>query len=91
MTVTIELDDDLATQLAARGRASEQLDGVVARMLRDQLELTDGKSEPGGALAILLDEIGASARGELALPDHETLRSWLVLLCKVARLRPEPD
>jgi len=32
------------------------------------------------ALAILLDEIGACARGELPLPDRGQLAEWLVLL-----------
>lgn len=88
MSVTIELDDDLARKLAARCYARETLDAVAARILADQLELADAR---GDALVALLDEIGASARGEPPLPDHETLRDWLVFLCKVAGLRTEPD
>ena len=91
MTVTIGLDDELATELAARGGAHERLDDLATRMLRDQLELTDGTSERGSALAVLLDEIGASARGELSAPDRSTLQSWLALACKVAGLRTGPD
>jgi hypothetical protein len=36
------------------------------------------------ALAVLLDEVGASARGELPLPDHDQLADWLRLLNTVA-------
>lgn len=91
MAVTIELDDDLATGLTARRRGHEGLADAASRMLRGQLGLTDGRISSGGALALLLDEIGASARGELPPPDGETLRSWLALVRQVAGLRPEPD
>jgi hypothetical protein len=36
------------------------------------------------ALAVLLDEIGACARGELALPDRDQLADWLRLLNEFA-------
>ena len=41
------------------------------------------ESDKSVALAILLDEIGASARGELPLPDRGQLAEWLVLLNRV--------
>jgi len=36
------------------------------------------------AMAILLDEIGSSGRGELPIPDREQLADWLRLLNRVA-------
>ncbi len=35
------------------------------------------------AMAELLDEIGATARGEMPLPDRKQLGEWLVLLNRV--------
>ena len=43
------------------------------------------------ALAELLDEIGASARGELPIPDREQLANWLRLLNVVAGSDGEND
>lgn len=39
------------------------------------------------ALAVLLDEVGASARGEAPLPDEDQLREWLGMLNLIARQR----
>ena len=47
--------------------------------------MTDDRNESVAALAVLIDEVGACARGELPLPEKEQLRDWLVLLNKVAR------
>ena len=43
----------------------------------------EGNRASSAALAILLDEIGASARGELPLPDRRQLAEWLALLNRV--------
>lgn len=91
MSVTIEIDEDLAADLAYWQRANESFDEVAARMLRGQLELINGKCSRGFAMAMLLDEVGSTARGELPLPDREMVRSWLDLVVQVAGLRAMPD
>ena len=50
-----------------------------------------GGSRRGLALAVLLDEIGSCARGEMPLPDQEQLADWLGLLNAVAGSDGEND
>jgi hypothetical protein len=47
-------------------------------------QLLPQASDRDPALAILRDEVGACARGELPLPDREQLAEWLGLLNRVA-------
>ena len=61
-----------------------RLPGVVSNRGRRR-NVTDDRNESVAALAVLIDEVGACARGELPLPEKEQLRDWLVLLNKVAR------
>jgi len=44
------------------------------------LRTHERSNEARRALAVLLDEVGACARGELPLPERDQLWGWLVLL-----------
>lgn len=55
----------LAERLDATDRPNESLNALVAHAIESRLELSDGRTETGEALAALLGEIGAIARGEL--------------------------
>jgi hypothetical protein len=49
------------------------------------LDLTTAKGRRGGALAILLDEPVASAKGEMPLPNRDELADWLRLVQTIFR------
>jgi hypothetical protein len=48
------------------------------------MNLFDARSEQRAVLAVLLDEVGACARGELPLPAHDQLVDWLGMFNTVA-------
>jgi hypothetical protein len=81
--MNVELPEDLLDAVGKRVDP-RHADSAVESGLRGWLDLTDGRGERGSALALLLDEVGASARGELPPPDHEQLGDWLRLLNKIA-------
>lgn len=74
----------LVERLRDRLSAGEDLDGLVLRGLSEWLDLHDGWSDRGGAMAVLLDEMGATVRGELPAPSTKELADWLRLLNRVA-------
>lgn len=86
----ITISDSLAGRLAERLDAKTTINAMAMRAIEEWLDLTDGRGEKGGASAILLDEIGSSARGETKLPGSEGLGEWLKFLLLIAGLENEP-
>lgn len=83
--MNVEIPDEIVRAINERTPDREAGDALESA-LRIWLDITDGRGVRGGALAILLDEIGSSARGELALPDREQLADWLGLLNRIASI-----
>lgn len=88
---SLTISDSLVTQLQERCGAGERVDQATERAVEIWLDLTNGKGQRGGALAFLLDELAASAQGEMPLPDRDELADWLRLVQTVADVRSEGD
>lgn len=84
MSPSVSFPPELVNQIAECAHADESFSETVLRGITAWLELNDGRTEQGVALAVLLDEVGACARGEMPVPQPELLAGWLRLLNRVA-------
>jgi hypothetical protein len=89
--VAIDISPELAARIAERSAQREHIEATAARALREWCDLGDARTEQGGALATLLDQIGATARGEMSAPTREELGDWLGMLRTALGLRHAPD
>ena len=89
--ITVDISTKLSEHLAERSGQGEHLQATAVRALREWCDQGDGTTEQGGALALLIDELGASARGELPPPTKQTLNDWFGMLRTAVGWRNEQN
>lgn len=84
MSSSVTFTPDLHRRIAERSHPNESFIETVFRAVDTWLDLGDARTEQGAAFAVLLDEIGAAARGEMSVPQPAQLSEWLGLLNQIA-------
>lgn len=84
MSLSVAFTPDLHRRIAERAYSDESFGETVFGAVEAWFDLGDGHTERGTAIAVLLDEIGASARRKAPRPGPKRLAEWLQMLNRIS-------
>lgn len=84
MSLSVAFTPDLHRRIAERTHLDGSFGEIFFRAVEARLDLGDGHTERGTAIAVLLHEIGTSARREAPRPDPRQLAEWLQMLNRIS-------